>query len=133
MDKVTVVRLAVEGEKFEILVKPDPALEYKLGKRKEISGVLVSDEVYSDSGKGTRASTEKLMKAFKTTDPTTIAALILQKGDLNLTTDQRRKMVEGRIHRERATARRCGDQSAWTFLSRFGCQRDCRFRALSRQ
>jgi len=93
MDKVTVVRLAVEGEKFEILVKPDPALENKLGKRKEISGVLVSDEVYSDSGKGTRASTEKLMKAFKTTDPTTIAALILQKGDLNLTTDQRRKMV----------------------------------------
>src|SRR2546427_4265559 len=92
MDKVTVVRLAVEGEKFKILVKPDPALEYKLGKRKEISGVLVSDEVYSDSGKGTRASTEKLMKAFKTTDPT-IAALILQKGDLNLTTDQRRKMV----------------------------------------
>jgi len=79
MDKVTVVRLAVEGEKFEILVKPDPALEYKLGKRKEISGVLVSDEVYSDSGKGTRASTEKLMKAFKTTDPITIAALTAER------------------------------------------------------
>jgi ribosome maturation protein SDO1 len=46
-----------------------------------------------DYNKGTRASTEKLMKAFKTADPTTIATLILQKGDLNLTTDQRRKMV----------------------------------------
>src|SRR5574340_1599039 len=91
--KVTVVRFSVEGEKFEILVKPDPALEFKLGKRKEISGVLVSDEVYSDSNKGTRASTEKLMKAFKTTDSSSIATLILQKGDLNLTTDQRRKMV----------------------------------------
>lgn len=93
MDKVTVVRLSVEGEKFEIIVKPDPALEFKLGKRKEVSGVLVSDEVYSDSNKGTRASTEKLMKAFKTTDSTSIATIILQKGDLNLTTDQRRKMV----------------------------------------
>jgi len=93
MDKVTVVRFAVEGEKFEIIVKPDPALEFKLGKRKEISGVLVSDEVYSDSNKGTRASTEKLMKAFKTTDAISIATTILQKGDLNLTTDQRRKMV----------------------------------------
>lgn len=93
MDKVTVVRLSVEGEKFEIIVKPDPALEFKLGKRKEISGVLVSDEVYSDSNKGTRASTEKLMKAFKTTDSNSIATIILQKGDLNLTTDQRRKMV----------------------------------------
>jgi ribosome maturation protein SDO1 len=93
VDKVTVVRFAVEGEKFELLVKPDPALEYKLGKRKDISTVLISDDIYSDSNKGTRASTEKLMKAFKTTDPITIATLILQKGDLNLTTDQRRKMV----------------------------------------
>jgi len=91
--KVTTVRFSVEGEKFEILVKPDPALEFKLGKRKEISGVMVSDEIYSDSNKGTRASTEKLMKAFKTVDPTAIATIMLQKGDLNLTTDQRRKMV----------------------------------------
>jgi ribosome maturation protein SDO1 len=91
--KVTIVRFSVEGEKFEILVKPDPALEFKLGKRKEISGVLISDEIYSDSNKGTRASTEKLMKAFKTTDTTAIATIMLQKGELNLTTDQRRKMV----------------------------------------
>src|SRR5579883_1787091 len=93
MDKTTVVRLAVEGEKFEILVKPDPALEFKLGKRKEVSGVLVSDEIYTDSNKGTRASTEKLMKAFKTTDANSIATLMLQKGELHLTTEQRRKMV----------------------------------------
>jgi len=93
VDNLTVIRFSVEGEKFELLVKPDPALEYKLGKRKDISTVLVSDEIYSDSNKGTRASTEKLMKAFKTTDPATIAVIILQKGDLNLTTDQRRKMV----------------------------------------
>jgi len=93
MDKPTVIRFAVEGEKFELLVKPDPALEFKLGKKKDISAILVSEEIYSDSNKGTRASTEKLMKAFKTTDPTAIATIILQKGDLNLTTDQRRKMV----------------------------------------
>jgi len=93
MDKPTVIRFAVEGEKFELLVKPDPALEFKLGKKKDISTILVSEEIYSDSNKGTRASTEKLMKAFKTTDPTAIATIILQKGDLNLTTDQRRKMV----------------------------------------
>ena len=93
VDKATVVRYSFEGEKFEILVKPDPALEYKLGKRKDISPILVSDEIYSDSSKGTRASTEKLLKAFKTEDLTAIAEKILQKGDLNLTTDQRRKMI----------------------------------------
>jgi ribosome maturation protein SDO1 len=93
VDKVTVIRYSYEGEKFEILVKPEPALEYKLGKRKDISSILVSEEIYSDSNKGTRASTEKLQKAFKTTDLTAIAERIVKKGDLNLTTDQRRKMT----------------------------------------
>ena len=94
MADVTVVRFSFEGEKFEILVKPDPALEYKLGKKKDISAVLVSEDIYTDSGKGTKPATEKLLKAFKTEDPTEIAQIIMQKGDLNLTTDQRRKMIE---------------------------------------
>jgi len=94
MTDVTLVKYSFEGEKFEIMVKPDPALDYKLGKKKDISAVLVSDDIYTDSGKGTRPSTEKLLKAFNTEDQTVIAEMILQKGDLNLTTDQRRKMIE---------------------------------------
>ncbi len=93
-DKFTVARLILGGDKFELLVKPDPALEYKMGKRSDISGVLVSDEIYSDANKGSRASSEKMMKHFKTTDSVDIAKQILAKGELNLTTDQRRKMVE---------------------------------------
>ncbi len=92
-DKVTVVRYSFEGDKFEILVKPDPALDFKLGKKKDISSVLISEEIYSDSNKGTRASSEKLLKAFKTEDSLLIAEKMLQKGDLNLTTEQRRKMT----------------------------------------
>jgi ribosome maturation protein SDO1 len=34
------------------------------------------------------------MKHFKTTDPAEVAKQILERGELNLTTDQRRKMVE---------------------------------------
>jgi ribosome maturation protein SDO1 len=94
MVDVTLVRYSYEGEKFEIMVKPDPALDFKMGKKKDISAVLVSDEIYTDSGKGTRPSSEKLLKAFNTEDQTEIAQIILEKGDLNLTTDQRRKMIE---------------------------------------
>lgn len=92
--KFTIIRLVLEGDKFELLVKPDPALEYKLGKRTDLSSVLVSDEIYSDANKGSRASGEKLMKHFKTADSAEVAKQILAKGELNLTTDQRRKMVE---------------------------------------
>ena len=94
MVDVTVARYSYEGEKFEILVKPDPALDYKLGKKKDISAVLVSDDIYTDSKKGTKPTNEKLLKAFKTEDLTEIAQIILEKGDLNLTTDQRRKMID---------------------------------------
>ena len=90
----TVVRYSFEGEKFEILVKPDPALDYKLGNKKDISSVLISDEIYTDYGKGTKPSTEKLLAAFKTEDKTEIAQIMFEKGDLNLTTDQRRKMID---------------------------------------
>ena len=92
-DKVTIVRYTYSGDKFELLVKPDPAFDYKLGKITEISKVLVSDDIYTDSGKGTRATNEKLEQIFKTTDSIKIAETILKKGDLNLTTDQRRKMI----------------------------------------
>ena len=45
MTDVTLVKYSFEGEKFEIMVKPDPALDYKLGKKKDISAVLVSDDI----------------------------------------------------------------------------------------
>jgi ribosome maturation protein SDO1 len=92
--KYTVIRLNLDGNKFELLVKPDPALEYKLGKRTDLSSVLISDEIYSDANKGSRVGVEKLVKYFNTSDPTEISKQILSRGELSLTTEQRRKMVE---------------------------------------
>ena len=108
MDKVTVVKYSYETEKFEILVKPDPAFDYKLGKISEISKILVSDEIYTDSGKGKRASSELLLKVFKTDDSTQIAEIMMKKGELNLTTEQRKKRVKDMrlsiIHKISSTA-----------------------------
>jgi ribosome maturation protein SDO1 len=92
--KFSTVRLVVEGEHFEILVHPDPALDFKFGRNVEVSQIVAVDEVYSDANKGLRVPTEKLQKAFKTSEFLKIAETILRKGDLNLTTDQRRRLVE---------------------------------------
>ena len=94
MAEVSVVRYTHAGDKFEILVKPDPALEYRLGRRADIASVLVSDDVYSDSGKGTKPPSERLLKAFGTDDVAAAAKAILEGGELSLTTDQRRRMIE---------------------------------------
>ncbi|MDA4129782.1 MAG: ribosome assembly factor SBDS [Thaumarchaeota archaeon] len=92
--KFSVVRLSTGGEHFEILVHPDPALNFKFGRNVEISQIVAVDEVYSDANKGLRVPAEKLAKHFKTTDFLQVAEIILRKGDLNLTTEQRRKLVE---------------------------------------
>src|SRR5438094_9212788 len=93
-DKYTTARLTKGQDHFEILVKPQPALDYKLGKQVPISQVLLIEEIYSDSSKGTRASEEKLQKYFGSTDPQIIAEEVMKSGELQLTTAQRRQLRE---------------------------------------
>ena len=114
-EKFTTARIAKSGEKFEILVKPEEALDYKMGKQLGISQLLVIDEIYSDANKGTHASEEKLQKAFGTTDPIKIAEDIMKHGELQLTTDQRRQLVEDKRKQIVAfIARNCIDPRSGT-------------------
>jgi ribosome maturation protein SDO1 len=93
-DKYTTARITIGGEHFEILVKPDLALDYKMGKKISIPQILAIEEIYSDASKGSRASSEKLQKTFGTTEPIKIAEEIMKHGELQLTTTQRRQLIE---------------------------------------
>jgi ribosome maturation protein SDO1 len=93
-EKYTVARLTKDKEHFEILVKPEKALDYRTGKVARITEVLVAETIFADANKGTKVSEEQMRKAFETTDPLKIADAILKKGVLQLTTEQRRKMTE---------------------------------------
>ncbi len=93
-ERYTVARITHDGEHFEILTKPDPALDYKLGKTTSVSQILATETIFTDAGKGSKASEEKLQEVFGTTDPLKIAEVILKKGTLQLTTEQRKQLVE---------------------------------------
>jgi ribosome maturation protein SDO1 len=93
-EKFTVARLTRDNEHFEILVKPQKALDYRNGKISGITEALAAEIIFSDANKGTKVSEEAMQKVFKTIDPLKIADEILKKGTLQLTTDQRRKMVD---------------------------------------
>ena len=93
-DKFTIARLTKDNEHFEVLVKPQKALDYRNGKISSITEVLAAETIFSDANKGTRVAEEPLRKAFGTIDTLKIAEVILKKGTLQLTTEQRRKMVE---------------------------------------
>jgi ribosome maturation protein SDO1 len=93
-EKYTVARLTKDNEHFEVLVKSQKALDYRNGKIAGITEVLATETIFADANKGTRVSEERLRKAFGTTETLKIADVILKKGTLQLTTEQRRKMVE---------------------------------------
>ena len=74
-DAVT-ARFDSHGEKFEILVDPDLALELKKGNDVNLSDLLAVETVFKDAAKGTEQSPEELNKAFATTDVLEIAKKI---------------------------------------------------------
>ena len=45
----TVARIDVEGERFEILIKPEQALSYRLGRLRSVSEALAAEIVFTDA------------------------------------------------------------------------------------
>lgn len=94
VEKAVIARLTKSGEKFEILVDPEKAMELKAGKEVALEDVIASEEVYEDVKKGSRASTEKVNKTFGTNDLKIIVNKIIKDGEVQITTEQRKQMLE---------------------------------------
>ncbi len=88
------IKYESKGEHFEILVDPDAALDMKLGKSVSIDKVLISDTIYKDSRRGLRASESSLKKVFGTTDPRKVAELMIRNGEVPLTAEQRKRLLD---------------------------------------
>jgi len=89
-----VARYTISGSKFEVLVNPTLAWDFHNGKELDIRDVLVGYTIFEDALRGERATDESIGKAFGKLEALEIAKQILLKGEIQLTTDQRRKMVE---------------------------------------
>jgi ribosome maturation protein SDO1 len=89
-----IARFEKSGEKFEVLVKPEAVQKIRDGREVDLLRELAIDEIFRDAHKGSKASEEKMTEFFATTDPLTVAKQIIQKGEIQLTTEQRRQMLE---------------------------------------
>lgn len=94
MPKTVIVKYSHSGDEFEILVDADRAYEYITGKRNDPLSVLEAEEVFKDAKRGERQSEEKIKKTFGTTDIAKVSDIILKKGDVPITTEQRAKLAE---------------------------------------
>ncbi len=91
-----IARLEVGGQRFEVLVNPDLAFKAKEGKNVNLDELLVGDYVYKDARKGLKASPEAMQKVFGTTDVKKIALEIVRRGEIQLTAEQRRQLIESK-------------------------------------
>lgn len=96
LEDAVIARLETHGERYEVLVDPDLALELKHGKEVDVAQVLAVDTIFKDSKKGDKASEERIKQLFGTSNPLEVAKIIIKKGEIQLTTEQRRKMQEDR-------------------------------------
>jgi ribosome maturation protein SDO1 len=94
VEDATIARMTRDGLHFEVLVDPDLALRYRKGENVSIENVLASQFIYSDSKKGEKVPDDDLQKVFHTQDIFVITSSILKHGELQLTTEQRRKFTE---------------------------------------
>lgn len=99
LDDAVIAKLKKGEEHFEILVDPYAAADLIDGKEINIIQSMAIDAIFKDSKKGTHASEETLKKSFGTSSLEEIAKLIILKGEIQLTTDQRHKMQTNKRNR----------------------------------
>lgn len=92
--KAVICRLKHSGQKFEILVDSKKALEFKKGAKIDLNDVLAYPSIYKDVSSTDVVAEHDLQKIFGTTDIFKIAEKIIKDGELQLTTEQRKEMLE---------------------------------------
>jgi ribosome maturation protein SDO1 len=99
LEDAIVARYESHGHSFEILI--DPAIVQKMKDGKEVNLVehMVIDTIFTNAKKGTRAPEDKTKEIFGTTDATEVAKIIILKGEVQLTTEQRKVMQENKRKR----------------------------------
>jgi ribosome maturation protein SDO1 len=99
LEEAIVARYESHGESFEILIDPDVVQKMKDGKEVNLFDHMVIDTIFKNAKKGTRAPEEKIKEVFGTTEPMQVAKVIVLKGEVQLTTEQRHVMQENKRKR----------------------------------
>lgn len=96
MDTSDAIKVRYSGDKeFEILVEPDLAKEAKLeGEDHDIQRLLFVQEIFTDANQGERASADEIEDEFGTRQVMEAAEEIFERGDMQLTTEQKAEMRE---------------------------------------
>jgi len=95
LDDAVTARLETHGERFEVLVDPDAALEMKRDEFEgELEDVIAARDVFENASRGDRPAEEDLEEVFGTTEPLDIIPEVIERGEIQITAEQREEMQE---------------------------------------
>lgn len=95
LDNSVLARMEKGGKRYELLVDPEMVDDFKNDPDSiNIDDFLAMDEVFHDARGGERPTEEAIENTFGTQDILEIAKTILSKGSIQLTTNQRKAIVE---------------------------------------
>jgi len=95
LDDAVTARLESHGARFEVLVDPDAALAIKRGEFDgELEDVIAARDVFENASRGDRPAETDLEEVFGTTDPLAIIPEVIERGEIQITAEQRREMQE---------------------------------------
>ena len=100
LDEAVTARLESHGERFEVLVDPDAALAIKRDEfEDDLEDVIAAEDVFEDASRGDRPPENALEEVFGTTAPLEIIPEVIERGEIQITAEQRREMQE-RKHKD---------------------------------
>ena len=94
LEDAVIARYETGGNRFEILIDPKAAQSYSEGDEIDWEDAIAADGIWNDSAKGERAPDLIVNNTFETTDLIDIYKKILADGTIQLTSQQRKEMVE---------------------------------------
>ncbi|MDR3283147.1 MAG: ribosome assembly factor SBDS [Candidatus Methanoplasma sp.] len=99
LDAAIIARLESHGETFEILLDPAVMDFIKQGKKVNLLEYMAVEDVFKNAGKGTRPAEDKVREVFGTDDISAIAEKIVEKGEVQMTAEQRKETLDAKRHR----------------------------------
>lgn len=95
LDEAVTARLESHGQRFEVLIDPDAALEIKRDEFEgDLTDVIAAEDIFEDASSGDRPPEESLKEVFDTTVPLEIIPEVIKQGEIQITAEQRREMQE---------------------------------------
>ena len=99
VDKAIIAKLKKNGDCVEVLVDCQNALKLRQGDNVDLADIIADQKIFSDAKKGFLATESKFVETFGTSNIEEIAIEIIKKGDIQITANHKKTLLEEKTNK----------------------------------